>query len=113
MKPRIKYSQSYRSRIGNSFFVEIPKKNHILIDDWSVVGLAPFEIRLQGIVHTHPNKRLNGHKIVTSPIVHADGLFIETRSGSLYQLKNISETYRNWLRTHRPDWNPANPITMI
>ena len=50
----------------------------------------------------------------TSNIVKIDGCYIETYSGSVYELGEISPDYMNWLRENYPkDIDPANPIKMV
>ena len=69
-------------------------------------------IRLGGRVHNHPNPRLNGSCITTTPVANVEDNIITTRFGTQYYLNDINPYFREWLYTHKPNWDPENPVTM-
>jgi len=111
MKPKIKYSQSYRTRSDKSNIKEI-SKNTIMINDWSLHHQGRNNVRLLGITSNHPVEHLNNVCILTSRIVEVKGLLVRTFSGNHYLLGKISAEYREWLCKNKPGWDPKNPITI-
>lgn len=117
MKPKIKYSQSYRSRTNRSNVIEIPK-GAILINNWSV-GYSftdPFKApelqrhSLTGDAINHP--RLGSTFIKTSPIIKSSGRLVHTESGSMYFLMNIDPYYLDYLNRNNIPYDMNNPIKM-
>lgn len=87
----------------------------VQLNDWAVVAsaFAPPEmgIRLSGVVTNHPRK-VDGMRILTTPVAKALGRTCTTESGTVYQLGSPAADYREWLQEHRPNWDPENPITV-
>ena len=117
MKPKIKYSQSYRSRSGKSNMMEIPKEA-ILLNNWSLrfYWISPDkapelqQYSLNGDAVNHP--RLGSTFIQTSPIVKVEGRLIHTMSGSLYFLMDIHPDYLDYLKRNNIPYDIDNPIKM-
>lgn len=88
------------------------------LENWSVDTDYPFDppelLRLcaHGEVYGDPSRK-DGVVITTTRIVGVDGRNIRTKSGSTYRLGEPSESYRVWLREHRPDWDPESPVTAL
>lgn len=85
---------------------------------WRMVAdpYAPPEAGRQaiiGAVKNDPRGRPDGREVRTSRIVAADGRVVMTESGTRYRLCDVSDGYRDWLREHRPRWDPENPVTVI
>ena len=76
--------------------------NHARIEEWSVVGYndpykAPEQKRtlyLVGNVYGHAN-HTNGKKVITSPIMHADGRTVFTLN-TKYVLGKVNIDYKEW-----------------
>lgn len=95
------------------------KKTAIHLDLWSTTWgnadmfTAPELIRLclRGNVTDHPV--CHADTVRTSPIVMAEGRYVQTQTGTVYKLGRIHPKFRNFLRTKRPNWDWRNPITML
>jgi hypothetical protein len=87
------------------------------IDNWAAVSDDPYAppeasaIVIKGEVRGH-RQRPDGEGIRTSRIVAVEGRKVTTASGSVYELGEPRPEYRTWLRKHRPNWDPENPVTM-
>ena len=101
------------------------------LEGWSVGYPEPKEQRdfytppegrpvvLHGLIYGHPRFK-DGSSVTTAPIVDADGSRI-TVAGSSSELSErydvllgqIHPEYRAWLKEHRPDWDPENPVTIF
>lgn len=88
------------------------------LENWTI-GNRVFEslppelgahINVCGQVYGDPSRR-DSAWITTTHIVSAEGCEVRTASGSVYLLGEPSAAYRAWLREHRPDWDPAHPVT--
>lgn len=67
-------------------------------------------IKLMGIVQGHPIKR-DGHHVLTSRVVHVDGRFITTKSGTIYELiGDPCKDYLDFLQRTNDVYDPINPI---
>lgn len=65
-------------------------------DDWHI----PPEVRprvLRGVVYGHPRKP-DGSRVRTNNIVKSVGRFVETASGTVYQLGEVDPEYDKWCR---------------
>ena len=100
-------------------------KEKRMIEDWCVSvahadAYQPPECQrhcISGVVAEHTSSRSGvtrtNVRVTTSYIVSVDGKEVTTRSGSVYTLGKVEESYREWLKENRPDWDEENPITMI
>lgn len=91
----------------------------VQLNDWSVVReCADFQapeaakLCLKGIVRGH-HRAPDGSTVITSPVNSATGRVITTLSGTKYNLGDPSPEYREWLRAHRPAWDPEKPFLML
>lgn len=88
------------------------------LHEWAVVTSDPYAapevagIKLEGTVYGHPSKA-DGKPIRTSRVVSVDGRTVTTLSGTVYELHEPCEGYRQWLAEHRPNWDPEHPVTLI
>jgi len=85
------------------------------LENWSVSTDNPYyppeagRQYLAGNVYGHPRFE-DGHRILTSKPVKADGRLITTFSGSVYQLGKVSDDYLAWLTEHGFKFDEKNPI---
>lgn len=49
-------------------------------------------------------------KVLTTPIAKIDGRTVTTRSGSVYLLEDISDTYKAWMDSEGIPYDPDNPV---
>lgn len=91
----------------------------VVLSEWSVTNssdspYAPPELAgkaLVGVVIGHPRK-IDGSRIKTSTIRTVEGRLVTTWSGTVYLLQDPCPEYREWLREHKPNWNPDRPIVL-
>jgi len=84
------------------------------IDDWSTDGetspwLAP-ECRWINLVGKIDGSAKTS---VTTPIVAVDGLFVQTKSGSVYELGTPQPEFVDWLASIGKPFDPVNPIKVL
>jgi hypothetical protein len=72
-----------------------------------------------GKIHGHP-RFMDGAKVITPPIVEAERPMVIVEGGSWddkerYEvvLGEVEPGFREWLREHRPSWDPENPIKFL
>lgn len=86
------------------------------LENWSIGTKRPYDapelvqVSVDGNVYGDPS-RPDGRPVTTSHLVGAEGRYVHTATGSIYQLGEPSKSYRAWLRVNRPDWDPENPVT--
>ena len=86
------------------------------LENWAIYGDVYDDPKmgmymLAGDVYEDP-KRPDGTRIQTTRVVKVDGRIIATQSGSIYRLGEVESGYRDYLRRHRPKWDPENPVTI-
>ena len=65
--------------------------------------------RLVGVVYGHP-KKADGQLVVTSIVKHAEGTFVFTASGSIYELGEPSADHLQQLAEAGISYDPFNPL---
>jgi len=87
------------------------------IERWACCAIGPnleeianAPLRVCGRFEVAPG---NWKDIVTSSIVDADGVFVETRTGSVYELGEIDPIYLEELAKNGRTYDPANPISFV
>lgn len=73
-------------------------------DEWA----APEQARICLVGHIDEV----GH-VRTNYVVHIDGRYVETRSGTTYRLGNIHPDYLDFLRDNDYQFNPEHPIRKV
>jgi len=55
----------------------------------------------------------DGKRIATSPIVEVDGRFVQTASGSVYELVDADPDFVAFLKSKGYPFDPENPIKLV
>jgi hypothetical protein len=69
-------------------------------------------IVLVGEAYGHPNFD-EGAMVKTGAIRGAHGRLVTVQGGRVYRLGEPDAKYRAWLKEHRPNWDPENPVKML
>lgn len=88
-------------------------KEVLKLERWSVVQGEPNPYKPPEQMGPCLKGDLDGHEIVTSPIIKAEGLLITTFSGSLYELGEIEPGYMGFIEDHAIEFDPENPIKAL
>ena len=77
---------------------------------WSVVGDSPYTAPEMRRIRLHGFRDQDSKAVVTSHVVKVNGREVETASGSIYILEDVSPEYLQFLEETGDNYDPENPI---